>query len=99
MTAPPPTQAERRHRGAGAPLAGFTTAPTVAPDTHTDHDAAARCRICRRPLTAPESCRRELGPTCAAHLAASITRATGYRAAVAVVDGALVARLDEGGAA
>lgn len=63
---------------------------------HDDADGAprCRCRICRRPLAAPASVARELGPHCAAHLAASITQATGYRAAVEVIGGALVAQLD-----
>lgn len=94
-----PQTPERRPSGDDrAPVGGLTTAPSVAQPDHDDADDAPRCRICRRPLTAPASAARELGPHCAARLAASIARATGYRAAVAVVGGALVARLDREGA-
>lgn len=71
---------------------------SLQPDARDDADDAPRCRICHHTLTARESIARELGPVCRARLAASIARATGYRAAVAVVGGALVARLDREGA-
>lgn len=95
-----PQTPERRPSGDDrAPVGGLTTAPSVAQPDHDDADDAPRCRICRHRLTAPTSVASELGPACRARLAATIRGATGYRAAVTVVAGALVARLDEGGAA
>ena len=94
-----PQTPERRPSGDDrAPVGGLTTTPSLPQPDDDDGAPRCRCRICRRPLTAPASVARELGPHCAAHLAASITHATGYRAAVAVVGGALVARLDREGA-
>lgn len=63
---------------------------------HTDRDAEpVRCRVCHRPVVAPESVRAELGPVCRFALARSITAATGRPAVVTVMDGALVAELGE----
>lgn len=93
----PQTPERRPLGGSRAPIGGFTTTPSL-PQPDDDADDAPRCRVCGRTVSARESIARELGPVCRARLAASITHATGYRAAVAVVGGALVARLDREGA-
>lgn len=46
---------------------GFV-APIVATATHEIPDDTARCLVCHRPLTQPESVARGVGPHCLARL-------------------------------
>lgn len=66
----------------------------AAPDHTRDDDAPAepvRCRVCHRPVVAPESVRAELGPVCRFALAQRLTRAAGAPVVLGERDGELLA--------
>ncbi len=62
---------------------------------HTHHDDApaepVRCRVCHRPVVAPESVRAELGPVCRFALAQRLARAAGAPVVLGERDGELLA--------
>lgn len=62
---------------------------------HTHHDDApaepVRCRVCHRPVVAPESVRAELGPVCRFALAQRLTLAAGSPVVLGTRDGELLA--------
>ena len=59
---------------------------------HTDRDAEpVRCRVCHRPVVAPESVRAELGPVCRFALAQRLARAAGAPVVLGERDGELLA--------
>ena len=97
------TGKHERRPGAGAPsnehVPGDEWNGTSLPPT-TDAPDVARCRCCQRPIVAPTSVRRLLGPVCAHRLAEALAGAAGGRFAVVLdVDhGAIVARLEPIGA-